>query len=313
MATSSKNKYIVGIGAANVDIYAKSDIRIRPHYDHPSIIKTTPGGVTRNILENASKLGVKTKLLTAVGDDIYGDIVLDSCLKAGIDTKNILKIKGARTGIFMQVQNNNNDMHLAMCDMSISKNINIKYINSKDKLIKRAKALVLDPSLDIEVIEYILNRYTNVPIFVDPISDLYAKKIKPYLNRIYCIKPNRSELENLAGIKIKNNNDLLNAYSKVNSYTDNLFVSCGRYGCIYTNENNEIIKRKLKPVKEMANASGAGDAFMAALLYSYVNDLKVEKTVDYALSAGTATILDEHTINPNLSVKLLRKIIKEYK
>lgn len=313
MTKSSKNKYIVGIGAANVDIYAKSDIRIRPHYDHPSIIKTTPGGVTRNILENASKLGVKTKLLTAVGDDIYGDIVLDSCLKAGIDTKNILKIKGARTGIFMQVQNNNNDMHLAMCDMSISKNINIKYINSKDKLIKRAKALVLDPSLDIEVIEYILNRYTNVPIFVDPISDLYAKKIKPYLNRIYCIKPNRSELENLAGIKIKNNNDLLKAYSKVNSYTDNLFVSCGRYGCIYTNENNEIIKRKLKPVKDMANASGAGDAFMAALLYSYVNDLKVEKTVDYALSAGTATILDEHTINPNLSVKLLRKIIKEYK
>lgn len=313
MTNKKSKKYIVGIGAANVDIYAKSNIRIREHYDHPSIIKTTPGGVTRNILENASKLGVNTKLLTAVGDDTYGEVVLNSCINSNIDIKNVIKVKGARTGVFMQVQNNNNDMHLALCDMSISKNIDIKYINSKDKLIKKATAIVLDPSLDLEVIEYILDRYTNVPIFVDPISDLYAKKIKPYLNRIYCIKPNKTELGVLSGIKIKNKNDLYKAYEKVNSYTDNLFVSCGKHGCMYSNENNEIIMRKLKPVKNMANASGAGDAFMSALLYSYVNDLNIEKTVDLALAGGIAAIIDEHTINPNLSVKLLRKILKEYK
>ena len=308
-----KEKYIVGIGAANVDVYAKSNIKIREHYDHPSIIKTTAGGVTRNILENASKLGVKTKLLTAVGDDIYGKLVIDSCVKANIDVKNVLTVKNGRTGIFMQVQDKNNDMHIALCDMSISKNINIKYLVSNEKILKRASAIVLDPSLDIDVIEYILKEYEKIPVFVDPISDLYAKKIKPYLNKIYCIKPNRNELQVLSGIKIKTNSDTLKAFNKLNNYIDKLFVSAGKNGCVYENENNQIIMRKFKPVKKMANASGAGDALMAAILYGFIYELDIEKTIDYALAAGICAIQDEHTINQNLSVKLLRKIIKENK
>ena len=43
-------RYVVGIGAANVDIYCKSSINIREHFDHPAKISYSPGGVTRNIL-----------------------------------------------------------------------------------------------------------------------------------------------------------------------------------------------------------------------------------------------------------------------
>ncbi|MDO5442011.1 MAG: PfkB family carbohydrate kinase, partial [Bacillota bacterium] len=240
-------------------------------------------------------------------------LVIDSCNDANIDTKNILVIKGQRTGMFLQVQDKNNDMHMALCDMSVSKNIDLKYIASKDKLLKKASAIVLDPSLDLEVIEHILKVYNKVPVFVDPISDLYAKKIKPYLTKIYCIKPNKSELQVLSGIKIKNKNDVLKAFNKVNNYIDKLYVSVGKDGCVYENVNNQIVMRKFKPVKKMANASGAGDALMAALLYGYVHDLNVEKTIDYALAAGICSIQDEHTINPNLSIKLFNKIIKENK
>lgn len=311
--TKKKEKYIVGIGAANVDIYAKSNIRIREHYDHPSIIKTSAGGVTRNILENAAKLGVKTKLLTAVGDDIYGRLVVEKSNKAGIDTKNVLVVKNARTGVFMQVQNSNNDMHLALCDMSITKYIDVKYIASKDRLLQKASAIVLDPSLEIETLEYIFDNYSHIPIFVDPISDLYAKKIKPYLTKLYFIKPNKTELENLAGIKLKSKDDIYKLFKSVNEYTSKLIVSIGNDGCIYENRNNEIKNRKFKPILKMANASGAGDAFMAAIIYGYINELDIEKTIDYALAAGIAAVNSEHTINPNISVKLLRKIIKENK
>ena len=49
-------KYVVGIGATNVDIYCKSKIEIKEHFDHPSDISYTPGGVTRNILDEKSVL-----------------------------------------------------------------------------------------------------------------------------------------------------------------------------------------------------------------------------------------------------------------
>ena len=306
------DKYVVGIGAANVDIYCKSNIRIREHYDHPSIINTTVGGVTRNILENIARLGVNAKILTAIGDDIYGGLVKEKSKEAGIDVDDVLVVKGGHTGIFMQVQDNNNDMHLALCDMSISKNIDVKYLSSKKKVFKNAEAIILDPSLDNEVIEYILDTYNDIPVFVDPISDNYAKKIKPYLNKLYCIKPNKTELEVLASMKIKNDDDLNKAIKKVIAKgTKCLYVSLGSKGCLYADDNGNVIRRKFKAVNKMVNASGAGDAFFAATVHGFVNGLTIGDTIDKALAAGIVAIQSETTINPKMSVKLLNKIIKE--
>lgn len=309
----TKDLYVVGIGAANADIYGKSNIKIKSHYDHPSIIKTTVGGVTRNILANISKLGIKTKLLTAVGDDIYADLIINEAEKANIGTKDVIKVKGERSGIFIQVQDKNNDMHLALCDMTITHNINEKYIKSKDKVLKNASLIILDPSLDNKVIKYILQTYKNIPTFVDPISDNYALKIKPFLKDIYCIKPNRTELENLSGIQIKNKEDLYKAYRKVSRKVKKLYVTLGKDGCLYKDVNDNLVIRKFNKVDNMINASGAGDSFFGALAYSYINNYCEEDTIDLALAAGIASILSEKTINPKMGVKYLRKIVKENK
>ncbi|GFI62484.1 hypothetical protein IMSAG049_01668 [Clostridiales bacterium] len=50
---------------------------------------------------------------------------------------------------------------------------------------------------------------------------------------------------------------------------------------------------------------------MAAVVYSFVNDFELEKTVDFALAAGIAAICHEKTINPNMSVSLIESILKE--
>ena len=152
-------KYVVGIGATNVDIYCKSKIEIKEHYDHPSDISYTPGGVTRNILENIHKLGLDTKLLTCVGDDIYGNYLIERINESGIDTSNIDVINGGHTGLFVQVQDNNNDMHLAMCDMNILKHIDVDYIKKNETVFKNASAIILDPSLDNEVLNYLFDTY----------------------------------------------------------------------------------------------------------------------------------------------------------
>ena len=73
------------------------------------------------------------------------------------------------------------------------------------------------------------------------------------------------------------------------------------------------IERKLAPVEHMVNASGAGDAFMAAVIYSYINAFTLDKTIDYGLAAGIVAISHEKTINPNMSVSLIENILKERK
>lgn len=306
------DRYVVGIGSTNVDLYCKSNIPIKEHFDHPGIVNYTAGGVTRNILENISKLGLKTKLLTAVGDDIYGAYILDELDSVGVDFDDVKIVKGGRTGLFVQVQDSNNDMHLAVCDMSILEKVDIEYIKKKAKILKKASAIILDPALNKDVLDYIFDNYKDVPIFVDPISDVYAKKIKPYLSKIYCVKPNKSELSILANSKVDTYDDLLNAYKKVlRKGVKKIYVSLGKDGCMYNDDEDTILTRKFKEVDNMVNASGAGDSFFAAVVYSHVNGLSIDDTIDNALGAGIAAIMCEETINPKLSIRFLKRIIKE--
>lgn len=303
-------RYVVGIGAANVDIYCKSSINIREHFDHPAKISYSPGGVTRNILENLVRLGINAKILTAVGDDIYGNYLKDKIEEVGIDSSNILMVDNENTGVFVQVQDSNNDMHLAMCDMSILNNIDVSYIEKNKKIIEGATCLIIDPSLNESVLDYIFDNF-SVPVFVDPISDLYAKKIKKYLNKIYCIKPNKNELGVLTDIVINNDNDLYRAYEKLlETNVKKAFVSLGKDGCLY--KDNSVIKtKKFKQNKVMVNASGAGDSFFAAIVYAYVSSLSVDDTINSALAAGLITVMCKEAINKDLSKELIDKIIKE--
>ena len=311
----NNNDYVVGIGAANVDVYGKSLIKIRPHYDHPAQIVSDVGGVTRNILHNLSKLDVDTKLITAVGNDNNANVIINDCKVNNIDTTNIIKVNGDATGLFIQIQDDNNDMHLAVCDMSVLEAITPEYIRSKKNILLNAKLVLIDPSLRLDTIEEIINICKDkVLIYVDPVSDNYALKIKPYVNKFDAIKPNKTELENLSGIKIKTDKDLYDASQKLlDKGLKKIFVSLGKEGILYMDNEGNKIKKKLKAVEHMENASGAGDAFMAAIIYGTVNNLKIEKIIDYSLAAGIAAIKSKKAINENMSISYLNKILKEYK
>lgn len=311
----AKEEYVLGIGATNIDIYGKSKIRIQTHYDHPATIVSDVGGVTRNILTNLSKLNVNTKIITALGNDMNAQTVINDFKKNNIDSKNVIVVEDDATGVFMQVQDENNDMYLAVCDMSCLDSITPEYINKNKNILLNAKIIVIDTSIKDETIKEIINICKDkVPIYADPISDNYAKKLKPYIPYLTAIKPNRTELESISDIKINNEKDLEKACNKlINKGLKKIFVSNGKDGILYIDNQNVKIKRKLKPINKMVNASGAGDAAMAAILYGEANNLTIEKTIDYALAAGMAAIKSKTTINNDMSIDLLNKILKENK
>ena len=303
-------EYVVGIGAANLDIYGKSLIDLKPKYDHPSKITTSVGGVTRNVLCNLSLLKIKTKLLATIGEDMFGKIILEDCIKNNIDINNVLKIKNESTGVFMQIFDNKNDMHMALCDMSINKNITKDYLIKNENLLKNAKIIFFDPSLPDESIKYLIDNFGQ-KIYLDPLSDEYARKIKPYINKIFAIKPNKTELEILSDIKINNEDDLNKACEiLINKGIKKLYVTLGDKGALFFSKEKKI-RKKFKPVEKMVNASGAGDSFFATIIFGNIKNLKEEESLELAMAAGILTVKSSETISPDLSLENLEKIINE--
>ena len=307
-------QYVVGIGAANVDVYGKSRIRIRTHYDHPADIRSSVGGVMHNIITDYVKLGGASKLITAYSDDSYGKMIVEDCKNSGIDISDSLFVKNRSSGIFMQIQDENNDMYLAICDMSILEGVTAEFIQSKKHILLGSRLVAIDPSLPNETIEEIISICKGrVSIYIDPISDNYALKIRDYVKDFDLIKPNLSELENLCGRKLNSEDEIVKACKElIKKGLKKIVVSRGAKGVIYADEE-KVIKRKFKEEKHMVNASGAGDALMSALIYGQVSGLSIDDTIDYGLAAGIAAIRSEKTINDNFSVDLLEEIIKESK
>ena len=303
-------EYVVGIGACNVDFYAKSRVEIKKNYDHPSTISTSTGGVTRNVLETIGRLGVKTYLLTCLGDDNLKDYIIEKSSNY-VDFSKAKICKGLETSKFIQVFDNNNDMLLAVCDMDIINNIDINYIKENDELIKNASAIIIDPSLNKDVIEYITNTYKDNKIFLDPISDHYASVIKPYINNIYEIKPNIKELSNLVDKTINDDKDIIDACKQlINKGVKNVVVTSGGNGSYFINKD-EVINVKLKRLEEVVNASGAGDSFFATLIYSHVKNIDNKHALELANAAGRLAIQSKSVTANNLSVKILEEIVKE--
>ena len=61
----------------------------------------------------------------------------------------------------------------------------------------------------------------------------------------------------------------------------------------------------------MANANGAGDAFMAGLVYGFVRGLSPEEGLNFALGAGSLAVASELTINPAMSEAAVRELLRE--
>ena len=310
----SKEDFVVGIGACNVDVYGKSRIKIRTHYDHPADIRSSVGGVMRNIICNYVRLQGKAKLITAYSNDSYGKTIVDDCHFNNIDINDSLFIEDQSSGIFMQIQDENNDMYLAICDMSILENVTPEYIRQKEKIISGAKLVIIDPSLREDTIEEIIRICKNkTTIFLDPISDNYALKIRKYVSDFDLVKPNLNELANLANMKIKTDKDQEKACEKLlKKGLKKIVVSLGKDGILYMDKDHTI-RKKFNEEKKMVNASGAGDALMAALIYGEMNDLSIDDTLDLSLAAGIAAIRSESTINEEMSIDLLDRIVKENK
>ena len=86
--------YISIVGGTNIDIqgFPNNDLILKD--SNPGEVKISFGGVGRNIGENLVKLGIETKLISAVGDDVYGRKILEESRTINLNMEDSLIIKG---------------------------------------------------------------------------------------------------------------------------------------------------------------------------------------------------------------------------
>ena len=240
-------------------------------------------------------------------------MIREESTAAGVDMSQCMTVEGHPSSTYMSLLDERGEMYVALSDMSVLQRMDMEFIRRREGMIRGARLLIFDPTLPEAVIEGITSQYGDaLPLFCDPVSSAYARRLKPYVGKVHTLKPNRMELTVLTGHDTDTPKGVKAACEMLLCRgVKRIFVSMGHEGCLYMDSEGNVVQRALSPIENIANVSGAGDAFTAAVIYSYLKGFGINRTIDYALAAGAVAVSAATTINPEISPELIEKIIIE--
>ena len=225
----------------------------------------------------------------------------------------ILRCPDCGSSSYMALIDPEGDMFIGMSDMRILEHITPDWLEEQKDALRKADAIVCDPCLTPEALEWITSdALAGVPIFSDPVSTTYARRLAPFAGKLHCLKPNVLELAAMTGCEITGDADMERAADVLlERGTHCIVVSMGQRGCYWADRSGAKFHAALRPVSQMVDATGAGDAFMAGLLYAYLHRFPPERAARWALAAGIIAVTSAGTVSPGMSAELVNKILEE--
>jgi pseudouridine kinase len=299
------------IGGANIDISGKANASLKLKDSNPGKVVLSFGGVARNIAENLARLGIPVTFISAFSDDALSISMLKHLNSLKIDTSKSLIVKNATTATYMALLNKDNDMEVAISDTTILNKLDKKHLQPIISKIKSKDILVLDTNLDSLTLDYIFKN-SKGKIFVDPISTSKTNKIKPYLDKIYSIKPNVFEAETIINKKISTKKDVISTAIKINKKgVSKTFISLGKLGAYgFVDGKGEFIQSNKTSI---LSATGAGDAFMAGLVVSEIRNFSLTETLKYSTACALIALGSETTVSNKISDQAVKRLMRGIK
>lgn len=294
-----KKPYVCVIGGSNVDITCTSFTKIKTKDSNPGIATLSCGGVSRNIAENLARLGVSVVLITVLGNDSNAHMIEQNAKSVGIDISQSL-VANEPSSCYVSINDVDNDMFVGVSSMNILDKLTPEFLSTKLDVINGAECVVTDTNIP-KCLDFLIEN-VKVPIFLDTVSAKKTKIANDKIKNAYCIKPNEYEAEILSGIKVSDEQSALNACKKIAERNiKTIFISCGEAGS-YCYQNG-VFNRVPFYKTDVVNTTGAGDSFMAGVVYGYMKGMGVKKSAQFAAACSSITVSSMDTVCKDLTVQ----------
>ena len=289
---------ITVIGAANIDITASPIGRYVPCDSNPSRVEISFGGVGRNIAHNLCLMGEQVRLFTVFGDDSIALSLRDDCRRVGMTVDPILEVAGARSNYFICVNDHNGEMQAGAADMELMSHLTTEMVETYIDSINASDAVVTDCNLSEDVLRYLAERCA-VPLYVDATSAAKAMKIKAMLDvsrsAPIIVKVNQLEAVALSGIKGD-----VEAMARwfVEKGVTRIYITMGARG-VYCHDGSQSHVEPSQAVT-VVNATGAGDAFMAAVVHAELSGATMQEVCSMGVKAAALALQSKNAVNDNI-------------
>lgn len=309
----NESKEIVCIGGANLDRKFQMKDQAQMGTSNPTTSVRSIGGVARNIAENLGRLGMEVTLLTTAGADSDWAFIEESS-STFMNLEKVAKIPGMSTGSYTAILDTNGELIIAIADMEVYELLTPELLLKQEILLSRAKCIVADLNCPKDTLQF-LSHFANKnerPLVLMPVSSPKMNRLPDDLSGITWLITNRDESESYFNCKITNQAEWSQTIEKWLSLGIlNVIITNGNNGAMIGNKAEGIFHVHSIETKEIVDVTGAGDAFSAAAIYSW---LEGGSLLDIA-KAGTVnaakTLQSSYTVRQDLSAAQLQNDLEE--
>lgn len=314
---------VITYGRSSIDLYSNN---IGSPFVEIKEFGAFVGGSPLNIAVGAKRLGLKSALLSAVGNDMVGKFLLNFLKKEGVGTEYIPVKDGARTSaVILGIEPPDNFPLVFYRDNCADSKVNIDDVIKADigstRLLEvSATALNIEPTRSAAFFAAEQARESGVPVLID--LDFRADQwydprafgvtTRAFLNYANMAIGTEEEilatmLKDPSQISIKNqqisapeiSGNVEEAIGKIlKTGVEVLIVKRGVKGSSVHLKNSEAIDVPGFPV-EVINILGAGDAFAAGFIFGFLNGWDWYKCCRLANACGAILVTKHGCANFN--------------
>ena len=279
---------IVVAGSINMDLVVNTD-------EIPKIGETLlgnellqiPGGKGANQGVTIAKLEKEITFLGKVGNDFYGETLLQSIKGAGANTDYIETIDGG-SGIAVINVDKEGRNNITVIP-GANNEVDVDYILKSKAVFEKAKLALFQLEIPIETVKTglrLAKELGNITVLNPaPAQELDDEMIKT----IDILIPNEYELERISKVKVTDQDSILKA-SKVllSKGVEKLIVTLGSQGVLYIDKDSHKFYKANKV--EVIDTTGAGDSFIGGFVASYVEDGNIEAAIELGQTVAALCI-----------------------
>ncbi|MBY0219809.1 ribokinase [Paenibacillus illinoisensis] len=240
--------------------------------------KTVPGGKGANQAVAAARLGGEVTMIGRVGDDAFGQDILNNFKANAVNTQNVKPVTHLESGTahIILAEGDNSIVFVEAANREVTP----EYVNQAAEAIRNADIVLIQQEIPEETVVRVssLCAEYGTPLLLNPAPARTV--LQEVIDNAAYITPNEHEAEILfQGMSLA---------EALRKYPNKLFITEGSKGVRYFDGAEEILVPTYKV--EAVDTTGAGDTFNAAFAVALAEGKPLQESIRFANRAASLSV-----------------------
>lgn len=267
------------------------------------------GGKGANQAVAAGRLGAEVLMVSAVGDDIFGQMARENFLRNKIDTRHVVTATGMKSGVVMILVERDGQYRSVFYPGTSRALTPEKFFGAADDLAE-CGLFVIQLEIPLETVYAAIDFAVEkkIPVVLNP-SPINKKFSTAAACKCDLVVVNEIELEVLTGLPVDTEEKILAAGKNLLSRgLKNLIVTRGADGSVFMAEDVLEFVPSLKV--EAIDSTGAGDAYLGCLVETFARTGKILEAMKRASLYAALSVTRKGTQDSYLTAAEFEKFFE---